>query len=74
MGLTYLPSLCIITYVVNQSVGATMNIHRITFNSKKENYRKFYKRVIDNDRTMSEVLNEFIDNYLSLEDKNREIA
>ena len=74
MGLTYLPSLGIITYVVNQSVGATMNIHRITFNCKKEKYRKFYKRVIDNDRTMSEVLNEFIDNYLSLEDKNREIA
>lgn len=51
-----------------------MNIHRITFNCKKEKYRKFYKRVIDNDRTMSEVLNEFIDNYLSLDDKNREIA
>lgn len=74
MGLTYLPNLCIITYVVSQSVGDTMNIHRITFNCKKEKYREFYKRVIDNNCTMTDVLNGFIDKYLSLEDKNREIA
>lgn len=51
-----------------------MNTHRITFNCTKEKYREFYKRVIDNDCTMSDVLNRFIDKYLSLEDKKREIA
>lgn len=51
-----------------------MTIHRINFNCEKEKYREFYKRVIDNNCTMTDVLNEFIDNYLSLEDKKREIA
>lgn len=51
-----------------------MATHRINFLCEKGKYRKFYKRVIDNDCTMTDVLNKFIDDYLSLEDKKREIA
>ena len=51
-----------------------MSTHRITFHCEKEKYREFYKRAIDNGCTMTDVLNELIDSYLSREDKKREIA
>lgn len=60
--------------MLDKFYGDTMATHRINFLCEKDKYRKFYKRVIDNDCTMTDVLNEFIDNYLSLEDKKREIA
>lgn len=48
--------------------------HRINFLTEKEKYRNFYKRVIDNGKTMTDVLNEFIDNYLTLNENTSEAA